>query len=152
MSKTSHCEACTRFLFLVTLAKSGNPKMTSKQISYFLFLCEWNFAGQNMQKKTYLPYWGVDENMSELSQVTNQFSLSLHTSLVILFFVCSLSICWRWFSESLTLLETGPSTLVDQSFKTKVKRSAHKNEESHLAAGEQKIIVIALSSNQLNCT
>ena len=78
--------------------------------------------------------------------------LSTNFSLVILFFVCSLSICWRWFSESLTLLETGPSTLVDQSFKTKVKRCAHKNEESHLAAGEQKIIVIALSSNQLNCT
>ena len=85
---------------------------------------------------------------TELSQVTNQFSLSLHTSLVILFFFCSLSICWRWFSESLslswsTLLETQGQAPLTIKYQNISKKWTHRNKEIHLTTGEQKIIVIA---------
>ena len=127
MSKTSHCEAYTSFLFLVTLAKSGNPKMTSKQISYFLFFVWMKFCWAKYAKKTYLPYWGVDCRWKHVRVITSNqpiFALIAYFfgDFVFLLLIVNLLkvIFWIFKSQLInTLGDTGPSTLDDKISKHK---------------------------------
>ena len=142
------------FYFWSLWPKVEIRKWRQSKSHIFFFLCEWNFAGQNMQTKTYLPYWGVDCRWRHVRIITSNqpiFALIayLFGDFVFLLLIFNLLKVIFWVFKS-QLINTfgefflsGPSTLVDQSFKTKIKKMGKQKRGDPLDSRWEKIIVIA---------